>query len=131
MRTWESVIASLVLALAVSAQTQPQVAKAQTTKLAAAPAVVEGWPRTVIVNQQAFTVYQPQLESWDGAKMEANAAVSVRPANNKNAEPSYCVVWFAAQTEVDKANRLVTLRTLTVERVRFPGVHFRRDIGDV
>ena len=78
----------------------------------------EGWPREVISGQNTFTVYQPQLDSWDGAQLEAYAAVSVKHANSQN--PTYGVLRFSAQTEVDKENRLVTLTDFNIHRVTFP-----------
>lgn len=78
----------------------------------------ERWPREVKSGQNIFTVYQPQLDSWDGFHLEAKAAVSVKTSGN--AHPSYGVLWFSASTEVDKNNRLVTLSDITIARVRFP-----------
>ncbi len=80
----------------------------------------EGWPREVSSGGQVFTVYQPQLDSWEGNWLEGYAAVSVKKAKDQNL--TYGVLWFSAQTEVDKQNRLVTLKEITVHRVRFPAV---------
>jgi hypothetical protein len=78
----------------------------------------EGWPREVASGQNVFTVYQPQLESWDGISLEAFAAVSVKTGASENL--TYGILWFSARTEVDKDNRLVTLKDIAVNRVRFP-----------
>lgn len=80
----------------------------------------EGWPREVASGSQVFTVYQPQLDSWEGNQLEAYAAVSIKSAQKQN--PTYGVLWFSAQTEVDKENRLVTLKDISIHRVRFPAI---------
>jgi hypothetical protein len=78
----------------------------------------EGWPREVASGHSTFTVYQPQLESWDGFNLEAFAAVSIKVGDSQNL--IYGIMWFKALTQVDKQNRLVTLKDITVTRVRFP-----------
>ena len=35
------------------------------------------WPRSVTVDGAQYTIYQPQLESWDGYIFKGQAAVSV------------------------------------------------------
>ena len=44
----------------------------------AAPAGPDPWPKSADVNGTQFTIYQPQLDTWDGYRFEAHAAVSVR-----------------------------------------------------
>ena len=80
----------------------------------------EGWPREVASGPSTFTVYQPQLESWDGFNLQAFAAVSVKTGDSENL--TYGIRWFTAHTAVDKDNRLVTLKDIAVSRVRFPSV---------
>lgn len=36
------------------------------------------WPRTISDGAQDITVYQPQIDSWQGNVLEARAAVAVR-----------------------------------------------------
>jgi hypothetical protein len=54
------------------------------------------WPREATEGGRAFTVYQPQIEKWDGVRLHARAAVSVESA----ASPlqHFGVVWFSART---------------------------------
>src|SRR5262245_35037198 len=39
----------------------------------------DAWPRTIKRDNTTYTLYQPQLDSWDGMVLEARAAVSVQP----------------------------------------------------
>jgi hypothetical protein len=63
-------------------------------------------------------VYQPQIEKWEGNAIEARAAVSVETAASP--QQHFGVVWFSAQTQVDRENRLVALDQVKIARVNFP-----------
>ena len=77
-----------------------------------------GWPRTISSGAEEISVYQPQLEKWEGDELAAYAAVSVKNAGRE--QPTYGVVWFTARTEVDKVNREVTLDNFQIIKARFP-----------
>jgi hypothetical protein len=77
-----------------------------------------GWPRILSGHGQTFTVYQPQLDSWDGFTLEAHAAVAVESGGEQ--PPIFGVVNLSAHTLVDKDERLVTLEDLKVADPRFP-----------
>jgi hypothetical protein len=90
---------------------------------AAAPAVDEaaadnGWPRILAGDGQSFTVYQPQLDSWDGFTLEAHAAIAVESGGEQ--PPLFGVANFSARTLVDKDERLVVFEDLKVADARFP-----------
>jgi hypothetical protein len=76
------------------------------------------WPREAMEGGQTFTVYQPQVEKWDGIRLHARAAFSVESA----ASPlqHFGVVWYSARAEVDKVNRLVALTDFKIDKVTFP-----------
>ena len=76
------------------------------------------WPRESREGGRTYTVYQPQIEKWDGTRLHARAAVSVE----SEASPlqHFGVVWFSARAEVDKVNRLVALADFRVDKVAFP-----------
>jgi hypothetical protein len=76
------------------------------------------WPREATEGGRTFTVYQPQIEKWDGARLHARAAVSVESALSPLQH--FGVVWFSARAEVDKVNRLVALTDFRVDKVAFP-----------
>ena len=78
------------------------------------------WPRQIATPGATLEVYQPQLERWFGNKLEAYAAVSIK--SKRSADKAYGVIWFTARTEVDKANRLVTLNDFRVTRRLFPSL---------
>lgn len=76
------------------------------------------WPREATRGEEKISMYQPQLETWQGDQLRAYAALSVVNKNNKT--PKYGVLWFTARTEVDKVNRQVTLDNFQITKVKFP-----------
>ncbi len=84
-----------------------------------------GWPRVFQSDGDKISVYQPQIESWDGNKLTARAAVSVQ--SQAAATPTYGVVWLTARTDVDKELRLVFTSDLTVTKVNVPAAPDRAD----
>lgn len=77
-----------------------------------------GWPRQVKGGSDTITVYQPQVDSWDGNVLKERAAVSV--ATQASPTPTFGVIWFTARTDVDKQNRIVTLHDIEITRASFP-----------
>jgi hypothetical protein len=89
------------------------------------PSDPHGWPRVFQAEGLRFTLYQPQLEKWDGSRLLARSAMSVEaPASPL---PTFGTVWFVARTHVDKEQRLVTLDGFAVPRVSFPAAPDRAD----
>ena len=85
----------------------------------AAPAAVdESWPRHFTSGGTELTMYQPQLDGWDGRFLEAHAAVSVHPA--EATESTFGILWISARTNVDKENRLVDFDQIEFSRATFP-----------
>jgi hypothetical protein len=82
--------------------------------------VDEPWPRKVIHGDETISMYQPQVEAWEGDEVRAYAAIAVVSKTHKATK--YGVVWFTAQTEVDKVNRQVTLDNFQITRVKFPTI---------
>jgi len=76
------------------------------------------WPREAIRGDETISMYQPQLEAWQNDELRAYAALSVIGKENKTHK--YGVIWFTAQTEVDKINRQVILNNFQITKVRFP-----------
>jgi len=96
----------------------PQHSKPQ--GLVAAERVDEPWPRKLQHGDETISIYQPQVEAWAGDGVRAYAAIAVVGQTHKAAK--YGVVWFTAQTEVDKVNRQVTLDNFQITRVKFPAM---------
>ena len=72
----------------------------------------------VKTGETTINFYLPQLDSWDGRRLEAHAAVSIQAS--AKAPPVFGVASVASDTQVDKGARQVTLENLRIERVRFP-----------
>jgi hypothetical protein len=88
---------------------------------AAAPRTAEdvGWPRSFAATGVAFEVHQPQVQSWDGSNLVADAAVVAQPDGQDQPVPG--VVRMTASTVVYEAAGTVALDALTLTDARFPG----------
>lgn len=57
--------------------------------LAAVAAVAQqtdiGWPRTVRSNNETIEIYEPQVDKWEGGKLEARAAIVVTKTDGAGA----------------------------------------------
>jgi hypothetical protein len=78
------------------------------------------WPRIVEDGDSTLTVYQPQIDKFDGALLEARAAVQVETKVGDKKQTTYGVIWIKANTAVDKESRLVQLDDIEVVKVNFP-----------
>jgi hypothetical protein len=76
------------------------------------------WPREIVVPEGTITLYQPQIESFEGNKLTARAAVSI--IKKGETEPAFGAVWFDARVSTDRDTRIVTLLDLNVPMVKFP-----------
>jgi len=85
-----------------------------------APPADDPWPRVVTYQGATISIYQPQVESWQGNQLSARAAVRVKAPGKQ--ETDYGVIWFTARTEVDKVNRVVTLLDFNLTKQSFPTI---------
>ncbi len=87
---------------------------------AAAPAAasVDRWPKTAQLDGATYTVYQPQLDSWDSFNVAAHAAVSVTPPGSQG--QVFGVLKLTAKTQVDRLARTVRFTDTTVQAATFP-----------
>jgi hypothetical protein len=99
-------------------QTLPNAPSAQKPKTQSNRSSDSGWPRTFTSGPDTFVMYQPQVDEWDGDRIDLYAAVEFKAG--KDSSTKYGVVWFQARTEVDKLNRLVTLDQAQLTKVKFP-----------
>ena len=76
------------------------------------------WPQSADVGGTKYTLYQPQIDSWDNYIYKAHAAVSVLPAGSK--DPIFGVIELTAYTVVDKTARAVHFENLTITKTMFP-----------
>src|SRR5512132_2405119 len=110
MRTL-AILAAAALATGAAAQQQD----------AAPQAPPPRWPRAIELQQGALTVYQPQVEKFEGVTLSGRCAVSWQPKDSQKA-PAFGVFWFDARVLVDKDQRLMDVEQLTVKKVRFPNI---------
>lgn len=104
----------------------PPAATTATTTLSSASATVEDmastfdiWPRQFLGDDgTVYTVYQPQLDSWDGFKLKGRAAVSVLPKEAKTA--IYGIIAVEAQTLTDRQARTADIDKITIAGIDFP-----------
>src|SRR5262245_18377437 len=76
------------------------------------------WPKIDKQDNATYTLYQPQLDSWDGYNFTAHAAVSVLPRGDT--EPSFGVIEMTAKTHVFRVFRTVHLRDIAVTQATSP-----------
>src|SRR5262252_10202834 len=84
----------------------------------AAAVTSDPWPKTIEQDGTTYTLYPPQLDSWDGHTIAAHTAVSVRPAGAK--EPDFGVIEITAQTFVSRESRTVDFADIVVTKATFP-----------
>ncbi len=109
-----------VAMLAVSALSSSAAAQATPPEpMPPASAVTpDPWPKTLDQGGVTYTVFQPQLDSWDGYAIEAHAAVSVLADGTK--DPTFGVVELKAVTVVDRTARSVAFQDIQVTKSTFP-----------
>ena len=112
----QAVAVALAVCLAVSST---PVAFAQSAPAArVAQPGGDPWPRRANVNGATISIYQPQLNSWNGNLLDAYAAVRIKVGGSD--ATNYGVIWFTARTEIDKVNRVVTLTDFALTKQDFP-----------
>ena len=89
------------------------------------------WPREIDISGGTLTVYQPQVDSWDGGFLKFRAAVSVKPSGG--GQEVFGAVSASAHTLVDRASRMVTLFDYSLLQIDFPSVadHGERYYADI
>jgi hypothetical protein len=116
-RSRTSFVGAMALALVLAAAPGAAAQQQQGGAPASGPTDI-GWPRQVQDGSNTITVYQPQVESWQGNQLQERAAVSV--STPASPTPTFGVIWFTARTEVDKQSRIVTLDDIEITRASFP-----------
>jgi len=76
------------------------------------------WPRQLDGEKGQIVIYQPQLESYSGDRLEARAAVSV--TEKGETEPVFGAVWLEARVVTDMDTRMVSLESVKVTTAQFP-----------
>ncbi len=102
-----------VLPLAVSAQAAPPAPPPKASQLPA-----NAWPRQVNLTNATVLMYQPQVSSWSGNRIEFRSALAIHPKGAK--EESFGVMFATARTQVDKVARTVVFEDMKITKSDFP-----------
>ncbi|WP_194270627.1 autotransporter [Glaciimonas soli] len=79
------------------------------------------WPLSITSGSTKLTVFQPQIDSWDGYHLNARLAVRATSATNPP-QNSYGVITVQATTLTDKGTRVVTINQATIVKSDFRSV---------
>jgi len=82
------------------------------------PNGAEYWPREIDTGNIHLVLYQPQVETWKGNRIEARSAVIVTLQGDST--QIFGTVTIKARTEVDNEARLVSLEDINVKEANFP-----------
>ncbi len=78
------------------------------------------WPREFDSPSGPFVIYQPQPEELNGDVLTGRAAFSLKRTGDMS--PTFGVLWFTEQIEIDRDSLTVTARNFDVTKVRLPSV---------
>jgi hypothetical protein len=115
---------AILTALAVAALACTGVALSQGAAPSAAPATTaakpppDPWPTVLNLKNGQVLVYQPQVNSWDGDRIDFRSALAIK-ATGANDE-SFGVIVANARTEVDKVARTVVFEDMKITKTDFP-----------
>jgi hypothetical protein len=84
----------------------------------APPSGNEYWPKEIDTSNIHLVLYQPQVETWKGNRIEARSAVIVTLQGDST--QIFGTVSIRARTEVDKEARLVSLEDIDIKEANFP-----------
>lgn len=76
------------------------------------------WPREIDSPKGTITLYQPQIDSYNGNALSARAAVSIVPTGK--ASPIFGAVWLDCRVSTDRPTRTVELEDVKVTQIKFP-----------
>ena len=90
----------------------------------------ELWPRVLKANDGSkITIYQPQPEKLDGKILIGRTAISVQQKSAP--DPVFGALWFKAEMETNRENRMAVLQKLQIDRVKIPGIEDSLKIMDL
>ena len=98
---------------------------------AAVPTNPDPWPRRMQITGGTLTIYQPQVDSWDGGFLKFRAAVAVKPSDG--GQEVFGVIRASAHTLVDRTARMVSLFNFSLLQIDFPSLpdHGQRYYADI
>ena len=83
------------------------------------------WPHRMSLGGFTYTIYQPQLESWDYVTLKAVCAVSVQPEGSE--EQTFGTMDIQVKTDVDRAARVVSFEDFEIPHAEFPSAGGQAD----
>lgn len=86
------------------------------------------WPREIKHKQYVFTLYQPQLESFDQNILTGRLALSVK---GEQTDLIFGALWFEAKLLTDLEDRTATLIELDIPMIKFPDVEDESKLEDL
>ena len=87
-------------------------------------ASASGWPCQFWSDKSSYTVFTPQVDSWDGHSLVARSAVYVQVIGES--QPTYGVIAFKAITLVDKTTHAAALKETEITSADFPSAPGRQ-----
>ena len=81
------------------------------------------WPRVVDLSTGQVLVYQPQVNSWNGNRLDFRAALAYKA--DKSQDQAFGVIFASTRTDVDRVRRNVVFNDLAISKVDFPTLHDR------
>ncbi len=76
------------------------------------------WPKTLSGEKGEIIMYQPQIESFEGDKLESRSAISIKLAGQD--KTVFGAMWFEARLATDMETRTATLVRIKVTAANFP-----------
>ncbi len=81
---------------------------------------VSRWPMNIPTSDGQITVFQPQLEDFQGDTLKGRAAVAV--TTSKQTDPIYGAIWLESRVSTDRVARTVRILDTKVTRTNFPNL---------
>lgn len=78
----------------------------------------QSWPMKISFEQGSLLIYQPQIESFAGNRLEARAAISIRQGSPETA-PTFAALRFVAVTDSTQNDAVLTARELELVDLYF------------
>ena len=113
-----TVVLAAAILLGVPTMAFAQAAPAAAPAASAPQLPADPWPRVVDLSNGQVLVYQPQVNKWEGNRIDFRCALAIKPTNAK--EETFGVIFANARTQVDKVARTVVFEDLKITKTDFP-----------
>ena len=85
---------------------------------AASQLPADPWPRVLDLSNGQVLVYQPQVNKWEGNRIDFRAAMAIKVTGAK--DEAFGVIFATARTQVDKIARTVVFEDYNITKIDFP-----------